>query len=177
MSEVEHSASFLSLADLAQMDTSDVKELMSRLPDAGLFIVECKEVKLTVTPSTDPTKPAPMIRASHRLEIVAVDELVDRNKDPESLIGRNINDSMTLWANTKADFDECVGLLKGKYKKVRLANDGPLGGDGVTSGWLDLAVGHTFPVRVKHGKNQKTGDDTARVEWVPITDEMLAESA
>lgn len=173
MSNIETSASFLSLAELAQMDTTEVKVLMNRIPDAGLFIVECKEAKLTVTPSTNPEKPDPMVRIGWALEIVAVDELVDKEKDADSLVGRKLTDSATLWPK---DFAECVGLVKGMYQKVRLDNNGPMGGDGVTVGFLDNAVGHQFPIRIKHRK-LPSGDDAARIDWMPITDEMLAETA
>lgn len=166
---IENEAGFMSLADLAALETDEIETLMSRLPDEGIYTVRGKEV--TATENLKEGEP-PLFSFNFATEILEAEPL-RKDKDPESYAGRSLRERYTLWPT---DFKEAIGLLKGKYKTIGLPCAGNLGGvEGEEPGWLDGMVGYIFKVRVRHftdkNKNQRAGFD-----WLP-TDEAKEQMA
>ena len=148
---------FTSLAQLAAMDTTDVKVLKNRLTKAGLYIVGFTEVLMTMAELTDPdSKPRVNIRFTGVIQMFQ--PLANRDGDTEGddsdLVGKAYNEFYTLWLE---DFMEAIGLLKGRYVAAHLPADGVFGGTPEQSGWLDGIVGKSVAIRVTH---KQKGDDT-----------------
>lgn len=163
---------YMSLADLAAMNTDEIETLMSRVPDAGIFYCMGKELTVSMTESED-GKP-PLFRININTDILMAEPL-DKKKDPESYIGRTLREGYALWPS---DFTACIGLMKGRYKAIGLPRDGAFGGvEGQPPGWLDGLVGHKFKIRVRHGKNSKTGETRAYFDWLPIEEEEAEDAA
>lgn len=151
-----------SLAELANMDTSAVKELTSLVPAAGVYHVRGTEVRGGQSQSQDETKP-PLFFYNFSAEILSA-KLIDKSVDPEAVVGRRLTDSYTLWP---AQFNDLIGLLKGRYKTLGLPNTGPrIGGvEGQEPGWLDGIVSHEYDVRVGH-YTDKAGNTRARFTYL-----------
>lgn len=153
---------FLSLADLAALETDEIATLMSRLPEAGLFTVRGQEVKASQTPGRTEDEP-PLFRFGFNMEIVEAAPL-DKKVDPEKLVGKKLNESYTLWPS---NVEEAIGLLKGRYQQIGLPNKGRLGGvEGQEPGWLDGMVSHLWKVRVRRA--EVNGTERAFFDWLPV---------
>lgn len=160
---------FVSLADLAAMNTDEIAVLTSRLPDEGIYLVRCTELNISESESQDPTKPN-LFRVNYNTEILEAKPL-GKDKDPESYVGRTLKEGYVLWPT---QFRELIGLLKGRYKIIGLPFTGALGGvEGQEPGWLDGAVNHIFRIRVRHftdkNKNERAGYD-----WLPEEEKKAA---
>jgi len=177
-SVAEHSVvEEFSLADLASLNTDEIKALTSRLPMAGIWTVMCISVALSMTegkPEED--KPAlPII--SHKFESLKIEPLVvPEDFDISTTVGRKLSDRATIWPDS---FKEEIGYVKGKYEKVGLDTKGTLGGltaQGGEPGWLDNAVlqEKAFKIKVRHGT--RNGADVAYLDWVGPADEETSES-
>lgn len=166
MSAIESETSSFSLADLANLDTTEIQTLMSRLPDEGIFIVRGTSVAAGMNePKED--KP-PLMYVAFEVEILEA-KPHDKTKDPESYVGKTLKERYTLWPD---QFQELVGLLKGRYKTVNLPNEGRFGGvDGQEPGWVDGIVNHIFSVRVRHWTSNKSGQTNAQFDWLPYETE------
>lgn len=157
-----------SLADLANLNTDDIKALTSRLPMAGVWYVLMTGVGLTVLPAKEDKAPVPVI--VHKFESVKINPLVkEADFDIESTIGRKISDRATLWSNSEAAFKEELGYVKGKYEKCGFETKGRLGGmteQGGEPGWLDTPVleQRVIKLRVRHGA--RNGQDVAYIDWI-----------
>lgn len=159
-----------SLADLAGLDTSDIAVVSSRLPMAGLWTVLCKSAELSVEkPKEAGQQPLPKI--SHKFESIKIDPTEKpEDFDPATTAGRRLSDVSVLWPK---DFQEAVGLLKGKYKRVGLPTDGKLGGIEGQSGWIDGAVDAIMVIKVRHYESK--GETRASIDWVgPVTEDEAA---
>lgn len=157
-----------SLADLANMDTTEVQELSSRLFPAGLFDVRCTSVTLGMNDAKEGINektgreydPVPYV--DFKYEILAAQPL-DKSVDADSLVTRTLSDRVTLWPD---QLMEEIGYLKGNYAKIGLPNAGVFGGmEGGEPGWLDGAVDHIFPIKVTHSKPNSEGIQRTRINW------------
>ena len=154
---------FLSLADLAGSDTTDVVVLMSRLPAAGVFRVRCESVEGTQPEEGRDGKP-PQITYNYGHVILGVHATIDKDLDPETLVGKKVRDRQWIRTDSQANAMEDVGLLKGRYKTVGLPYEGPMGGDGKTAGWVDGAVGAEFDIRIRHVT--RDGNTRVYLDWL-----------
>lgn len=168
MADIE-STGFISLADLASMDTDEIKTLTSRVPAPGVFRVKGASVLGKQGDPTDDGKPG-LYRFTFGLEIMG-GKPVDKNLDIETLIGKKLNQMYTIWP---ADLIEGIGLLKGMYQKIGLPNSGmPMGGvEGQEPGWLDGITGAEFDVRIRNGTVK--GETRAFYDWLPPAKEEAA---
>lgn len=151
---------FFSIADLAGMNTDDIKALTSRIPPAGIFRVRGTAVE---GKESDPVEgKAQMYRFNYQYEVLAA-KPIDKNTDPESLVGRKLSESFPVFGDQIA---EGIGLMKGRNQLVGLPNAGmPMGGvAGKEPGWLDLMVGHEFDIRIRHGV--VNGGERAFFDWL-----------
>lgn len=158
---IENVSGIFSLADLASMDTSSVKELTSLIPAAGIYQARGTEIKAGQLPEQEGK---PTTFAYTFVSEVMAAKLVDKNVDPETVVGRRLSDAFTLWPTQFADL---VGLLKGRYKTIGIPNDGPrIGGvEGQEPGWLDNWVGAEYSVKVTHFTD-KGGNVRARFTYM-----------
>lgn len=163
------SLAFDSLADLAEMNTDEIKSLDSRLFPAGLFAVRCTDVALGVTekeginPETqEPYEP--LYSVTMKFEVVEAKPLdKDLAQNPEALVGRVLTQRRTFWPKS---FTEEIGLVKGDYKKVGLEPAGKLGGlEGAEPGWLDELKEHIFAIKVTHSRPNKDGNQFVSINW------------
>lgn len=158
---------FISLQDLAEMNTDEIKVLLSRVATPGVFRVRGKSVAGKQGEVGEDGRP-PITRFNFSLEILD-GKPADKSVDMETLIGKNINQSYALYPS---DLAEGIGLLKGMYQKVGLPYSGmALGGvEGKEPGWLDGIVNHEFDIRVRNAPD-KTGQMRAYFDWLPVKDE------
>lgn len=159
------SNSFLSLAELAGMNTDDIAVITSRLPTEGIFRVRTTAITSKAGEPKDGKSPNFYITFKHVILAVKEGSLFDKSIDPETLVGKNINDPHTLWTTSNEDFFESLGLLKGRFTLVGLPCTGAMGGvEGQAPGWLDGGVNHEFDLKVQH--STKNGDTRAYVNWL-----------
>lgn len=158
---------FTSLADLAEMETDEIKSLDSRLFPAGLFAVRCTDVSLAestkegIDPETNEPY-LPLYSVNFKLEVLEAQPL-DKSIQPESLVGRVISQRKTFWPKS---FTEEIGLVKGDYKRIQLPTEGRLGGlEGGVPGWLDGIRDEVFAVKVTHSRPNKEGNQFVNVNW------------
>lgn len=169
---IENEAGFMSLADLAALETDEIETLMSRVPDEGIFIVRGKEVTASEAEAKEEGQP-PLFSFRFAMEILEAEPL-EKDKDPEKYVGRTLTERYTLWPS---DFKEAIGLLKGRYQIIKLPNTGALGGvEGSEPGWLDGMVSHTWKVRVRHFKD-KNKNIRAGFDWLPMEEDKEEEAA
>jgi len=156
---------YLSLADFAADNSDDVAAIASRLPDAGTFICRGLDISTSLYVPEDPEGQTQLV-ITFQHEILMADP-VNKDKDPESLVGRTIMERYTLWPK---DFRELLGLLRGRYKRIGLPISGPNGGAEGIVGWLDGIVDWGYQVRVRH-YTTKSGDERAGFDWKRVDDE------
>lgn len=168
LSEAEgFSFGFTSLAELAEMETDEIKTLDSRLFPAGLFAVRCTEASLSESTKegTDPETGEPYLplyAVNFKFEVLEADPL-DKSIAKESLAGRVINQRKTFWPKS---FQEEIGLVKGDYKRIGLPYSGKLGGlEGAEPGWLDGILDQVFEVKVTHSRPRADGSQFVNVIW------------
>ena len=122
MADIENETGFVSLMDLANTNTDSVATVLTRLPAAGVYTVKGVSVEGKQTEANE--KGPGLIQYLFVTEVLEA-KLVDKTKDPQSLTGRKLSDSYTLWPD---QMEELIGLLKGRYQKVGLNNLGNPGG-------------------------------------------------
>ena len=158
---------FSSLAELAEMETDEIKSLDSRLFPQGLFVVECTEASLgeSTKEGLNPETGEPwdtLFSITHKMKVLEAYPL-EKGVDPESIVNRVITSRKTFWPKS---FTEEIGLLKGDYAKVLLPTAGKLGGlEGGEPGWADGAVGYVFAVKVTHSRPNREGTQFVNVNW------------
>ena len=162
MADIETTQGFLSLADLASMNTDEVSELMSRLPAQGMYTVQGLEIKATASEPKEEGQ-APIFNFGFQLEILEARLHSKDEAAQERLVGKKLFDRKAIFARDRDSLLEGIGLIKGDYKKIGLPNEGTMGGNGQVDGWLDGIVGHIFKVRVRHGTSN--GVDRAYFDW------------
>ena len=173
MSDIQNTTGF-SLADLAGMETDEIRAITSLVPAAGNFGVEVLAVRLAerdkkegINPKTGLEYPN-LFFVEFKYKILSAEPL-DRNVDGEALLNRTLNDQFTIWPDQMA---EMIGLLKGRYKAAGLDNSGRLGGvEGGEPGWLDGAVGAIIGLRIKHSPIKGSDDVRANFNWFALNPE------
>ena len=156
----------MSLADFAEMDTSDVAAVKSLLFPAGIYGVRIQHAIAGQTmpeagktdDNGDPLPPLFWIEFKYEILEAAP---ADKSVDVEKMIGRTLTERFTLWPD---QFKEMIGLLKGsRYKLVGLPTDGRLGGvEGAEPGWIDGANDKMILLKVRHKKER------AYYDWAPV---------
>jgi len=167
--------SSLSLAEMAEMQTDDIKAIKNLLFPLGTYDVRVKSAMLgesrpapgEVDERTGKLK-LPLFFTDFKFEILAA-RPVDLDLDPESLVGREISERHTFWPN---EFKERIGLLKGRYNEVGFDTSGHMGGvEGNEPGWIDSAVEQFMEIRVRHGKPNADGNQKQYFDWKKIPEQ------
>ena len=170
---------FESLADLADMNTDEIKSLDSRLFPEGIFAVRGTEALLSksekegIDPETNEPF-LPLFALNHKFEILEAKPL-DKGIDPESMVGRVLTQRRTFWPKS---FLEEIALVKGDYEKIGLETAGRMGGaEGSEPGWIEGIVDHTFALKVTHSKPNKDGTQFVRINFLKIKKQETDEAA
>lgn len=144
-----------SLADLAQLDVSEIAEVRFEQLPAGLYIFRGTEVKLEDTTNRDDER---RVVASFKMEVVEVKSVVERGVDKDDLLGKKHNEKQYIVPEKAA---EGIGLIRSFLSDIGLTNEGPLGGvEGMDPGILDNFVGHEFPGKII--KQPRKGDPSTK---------------
>lgn len=158
-----------SLADFANTVTDDIKALDSLLPPAGTFACRINSAMLGENETKDGIDPQtnepylPLFFAEFKCEVLEAQPL-DKDIDPSTLIGRVINDRFTFWPSA---FNDMIGLLKGRYKKVGFDINGRVGGmEGGEPGWLDGANEKIIGLKIVH--RTRKDDTRAYFSWFKL---------
>ena len=159
-----------SLADLGNTETDEIKAIESLLFTPGLYDVKIVSMALGQLPAKegldDKGNPyAPLFYVDEKYEVLEAEPL-DKAIDAESLQGRTITNRTTFWARSMAEFQEQIGLLKGRFQKAGLDNSGKIGGvEGGEPGWLDNAADEVIKIKVTHSKPNDEGVQYQRITW------------
>lgn len=159
-----------SLADLGNTETDEIKAIETLLFAQGLYDVKIVSMTLGSLPAKegldDKGNPfAPLFYVDEKYEVLEAQPL-DKAIDAESLQGRTITNRTTFWARSMVEFQEQIGLLKGRFQKAGLDNSGRIGGvEGGEPGWLDNAADEIIKIKVTHSKENSEGVQYQRVAW------------
>lgn len=171
-----------SLADLGNTETDEIKAIESLLFTPGLYDVKIVSMALGQLPAKegldDKGNPyAPLFYVDEKYEVLEAEPL-DKSIDAESLQGRTITNRTTFWARSMAEFQEQIGLLKGRFQKAGLDNSGKIGGvEGGEPGWLDNAADEVIKIKVTHSKPNDEGVQYQRITWQKKTGGFQEEAA
>jgi len=145
---------------MANIDTTDMEALVSRVMPEGIYVVEGEDV--SVIESDGSNENAPLFRIKFKAKVLKADPL-DQTIDPESLEDKRLNPEFPIWSQ------EDIQYLMGDFKRAGLPYKGPMvAADGTPTGWLADYVGARLVYRVTH---RKAGDDVfANYRWMPYED-------
>lgn len=159
-----------SLADLGNTETDEIKAIESLLFTPGLYDVKIISMNLGQLPAKEGLDDkgnsyAPLFFVDEKYEVLEAEPL-DKAIDPEGLQGRTISNRTTFWARSMPEFQEQIGLLKGRFQKAGLDNTGKIGGvEGGEPGWLDNAADEIIKIKVTHTKPNDEGVQYQRITW------------
>lgn len=167
-----------SLAEFADQDTSDIKELDSLLPPMGVFYVKITTAKLGENPpkeGLDPKTGMPypkLIYTGYKYQVLQALP-ADKSIDADTWTNRVLSERHTFWP---AQLKDSIGLLKGRYKKVGFENSGRMGGvEGGEPGWIDGAEEKIIGLKCKH--IPKNGSSIAVYDWFKVEVEGEADDS
>lgn len=144
-----------SLADLAQLDVSEIAEVRFESLPAGLYRFRGVEAKLEEGTNRDDER---RIILTAKMEVVEVKSVVERGVDKDDLLGKKHTEKMYIVPEKAA---EGIGLIRSFYADIGLPNEGPLGGvDGCEPGIIDNFVDHEFPGKII--KQARRGDPSTK---------------
>lgn len=154
---------YTSLADLAGMDTTDVKVLRSRLQKEGIYVVRLTAVEMSEASDGSDGKD---VRLSIRVggDVLDFRPLKEEDQaDAQDMVGRAFNQIKPFFPK---DMAEQIGLLKGSYQAAHLSVTGRMGGVPGIEGWLDRAVGSIVVISVKHREYKE--DTRVYYNWLGV---------
>lgn len=168
------SEEFLSLFALAESNIDEVQAITSRVYPSGKYVVLGKKVEGSETEPKEEGQ-APLIRFTFEEEVLKFTP-IDKKVDPESMVGRTLKESLTIWPK---DLVQSLGLLKGRYQKAGLPNQGMAVGGvaGKEPGWLDTMVNAQFVVKVRSYPDKTTGELRNAFDWEKYVPEGEEEAA
>lgn len=146
----------ISLADLADLDVSDIKEVRFASLPAGIFDFKVLSGELDQGMNRDDEKRFIVEWKFEVLECVALLEKGVGNK--EDFIGKNHTEKQYI-VPSKAE--EGIGLIRSFITDMGLDSAGPLGGmvrEGKNPGIIESAIGHIFRGKIvrQPDKNDKS---------------------
>jgi hypothetical protein len=153
--ETEAAEAEFSLADLAQLDVSEIAEVRYESLPAGLYTFKGVEVKFEDTTNRDDER---RLVLTVKLEVVEAKSVVERGVDKEDLIGKKHTEKFYIVPEKAA---EGIGLIRAFLADVGLPNEGPLGGvEGIDPGLVDNLVDHEFTGKII--KQPRKGDPSTK---------------
>lgn len=144
-----------SLADLAQLDASEIAEVRFESLPAGLYVFRGTEAKFEDTTNRDDER---RLVLTMKMEVVEVKSVVERGVDKDELVGKKHVEKQYIVPEKAA---EGIGLIRGFYADIGLPNAGALGGvEGMPEGFVDGFVGHEFTGKII--KQARKGDPSTK---------------
>lgn len=158
MSDLENTSTGeteFSLADLAQLDVSEIAEVRYESLPAGLYTFRGIEAKFEDTTNANDER---RLVLTAKFEVVECQSCVERGVDKEELIGKKHTEKFYIVPVKAA---EGIGLIRAFLADVGLPNEGPLGGvEGVDPGLVDNLVDHEFTGKII--KQPRKGDPSTK---------------
>lgn len=153
----EESIAMFSLAELSDMDVSDIEEVRSSILPAGVYEFEVAKTTFEEETYTDRETEDTLTRfkASFELKVVEAKSLVDRKIDKESLVGAKFTEVQRVNPNVSEDE---MSKVKASIGRIRaLISD--MGGDsaGKLGDVIENATGLVFTAKINHQKGQNGG--------------------
>lgn len=144
---VEETGQEFSLADLANLDVTDIAEVRFESLPAGLYTFRGVSAKFEDVVNRDDER---RLRLMLKMEVAEVKSVLDRDyKTPEAkegLLGKVHTETQYIVPD-KAP--EGIGLIRSMFSDLGLPNTGALGGvEGQPEGMVDAFVGHEFPGKI-----------------------------
>lgn len=144
-----------SLADLAQLDVTEIAEVRYESLPAGLYTFRGVEVGFEDTTNRDDER---RLVLTVKMEVVECKSSVERGVDKEDLIGKKHTEKFYIVPVKAA---EGIGLIRAFLSDIGLPNKGPLGGvEGMDPGIVDNIVGHEFSGKII--KQPRKGDPSTK---------------
>jgi hypothetical protein len=131
-----------SLADLAELDVSDIEEIRFESLPAGAYIFKIVEATLGEKPNKDGEQ---RFLAEFKVEIVEVKAVVKKGVEPESLVGKTHVEKFYI-VPEKAP--EGIGRIRAFLGDIGLNNAGKLGEV------VEQSVEHIFPGKIAERPNR-----------------------
>jgi hypothetical protein len=150
-SEIEE----FSLADLAELDASEIAEVRFENLPAGIYVFRGTEAKFEDTTNRDEERRIVLVV---KMEVAEVKQCLERGVDKEDLLGKKHTEKFYIVPEKAA---EGLGLIRAFIGDIGLPNEGPFGGvEGKEPGIVDGIVGHEFPGKIV--KQARKGDPTTK---------------
>lgn len=149
MSALEDGGAF-SLADLSELDISDIEEIRFENLPAGVYGFEVKNAELSEKDNKDGDN---RIIATFTLEVVTVESVIARNIEAESLVGKKHTEKNYIVPDQgQQKVAEGVGRLRAFLKDMGCANEGKL------ADVVAASIGHQFiaPIVERPNPNDRT---------------------
>ena len=156
MSEEETSETVeFSLADIAQIDASDIAEVRFESLPAGLYVFRGESAQFEDTTNRDDER---RIVLTCKMEVAEVKSVVERGIEKDDLIGKKHTEKMYV---VPAKAAEGFGLIRAFLADVGLPTEGPFGGvEGMEPGIVDGFIGHEFAGKII--KQSRKGDPSTK---------------
>lgn len=140
---LENQEEEFSLADLAELDATEIAEVRFESLPAGIYTFRGVEAKFEDTTNKDDERRIVMIA---KFEVVECKTCMERGVEKEDLIGKKHTEKFFV---VPAKAAEGLGLIRGWIKDAGLPNEGPFGGvEGKEPGIVDGIVGHEFTAKI-----------------------------
>lgn len=135
-----------SLADLADIDVSDIEEVRFQSLPAGVYGFEVTEADLGEDEKDDERR----FFARFDMKIVEVKGVIDRNVDKESLVGRQHSERFFVKpAEPEEDVKRAIGRIRAFIADIGMPNEGGLGPI------VRECKGHTFVGKIVKQKDKE----------------------
>lgn len=139
---MEQNADF-SLADLAELDATDIQELRSEALPAGAYRFSIDSATLTEGVDKDQNK---RFVVEFKLKVVECKATTERGVDKESLVGKFHTEKRYI---RPAHALDDIGYLRGFVTDIGADSTGKLGGvPGGEPGFIDGSVGTEFDAKI-----------------------------
>ena len=140
-----------SLADIAQLDATDIAEVRFEALPAGVYTFRGTHAYLEDTVNRNDER---RLVLHLKMEVTEVKAVTDRNyrtqEQRDELIGRTHSERQYI---VPSEAIKGIGIIKSLYWDLGLPNTGNIGGvEGSEPGWIDGFVGHEFTCRIRTSK-------------------------
>jgi hypothetical protein len=150
-SSVDESLDF-SLADLMDMDVSDIEEMRFETIPMGIYTWEVTAAGLSETTNSDDEK---RFVAETTYKILEVHQVAKGGVDRESLVGKTQTEKEFINpAADKQKIAEAIGRIRARIADIGCNNEGSLGAI------MEGTIGHQFKSKLIH---QKDRNDSSKV--------------
>lgn len=134
-----------SLADLADLDVTDVQEIRYESLPAGAYTFRVIKAELSETANKETNEKQFVVEFG--FEVVEVKAITERGVDKESLVGKKHTEKRYIVPGPKAM--EGIGYLRAFVSDMGANSEGKLGGiPGGEPGMLDECVGTEFDAKI-----------------------------